>query len=232
MSRSKVYPRVGGVDPLVSLELANVDIAALPDPLRKQIADTAAGFPGDWTLVGTPDRALRELLRRVIARLPSMAAMHREALTERNIELLIESILPDAPRADVRAELEIDNARLRADYLQETRMVNAREIRTGSGLNPKNRSEPASRWKREGRIFALRHGGRDLYPAFQFAEGQPRRVIKDILAVMPVSATPWQIALWFASGSGWLDGATPEERLDATGEVVEAARQLASPAEG
>ena len=232
MSRSKVYPRVEGVDPLVSFDLAKVDIAALPDPLRKQIAGAAAGFPGDWTLVGTPDRALRELLRRVIARLPSMAAMHRETLTERNIELLIESILPDAPRADVRAELEIDNARLRADYLQEERMFTAGEIRSGSGLNPKNRSEPASRWKREGRIFALRHGGRDLYPAFQFTEGQPRRVIKDILAVMPVSATPWQIALWFASGNGWLDGATPEERLDATGEVVEAARQLASPAEG
>ena len=99
-------------------------------------------------------------------------------------------------------------------------------------IHRKNASEPASRWKREGRIVAVRHRGRDLYPAFQFADGQPRRVIKDILAQIPASLTAWQIALWFASGNGWLDGATPEERIDAPGEVVEAALHLATPAEG
>ncbi len=232
MSRSQIPPRAGHVDPLVSFCLGEDEIAALPHQLRERIAHAAAERPGDWTLIGTPDAELTELLRRVVARLPSMAAIHRQALTERNIELMIESILPDMPRADIRAQLEIDNARLRADYLQETRMLTGSEIRAGSGLNPKNASEPASRWKREGRIFAVRHGGRDLYPAFQFSGGQPRRVIKDILAQLPASLTPWQIAMWFASGNGWLDGATPEERLEAPGEVVEAALHLATPAEG
>lgn len=232
MSRSKTHRRADHADPLVSFSLAEDDIGALPDQLRERIAHAGAGTPGDWTLVGTPDAELTELLQRVVARLPSMAVMHRQTLTERNIELMIESILPDMPRADIWAQLEIDNARLRADYLQETRMLTGSEIRAGSGLNPKNASEPASRWKREGRIFAVRHGGRDLYPAFQFNDGQPRRVIKDILAQIPASLTPWQIALWFASGNGWLDGATPEERLDAPGEVVEAALHLATPAEG
>ena len=225
-------PKAGHADPLVSFCLADDDVAALPHQFRERLNRATAGMPGDWTLIGTPDAELTELLQRVVARLPSMAAMHGQALTERNIELMIESILPDMPRADIRAQLEIDNARLRADYLQETRMLTGSEIRAGSGLNPKNASEPASRWKREGRIFAVRHRGRDLYPAFQFSDGQPRRVIKDILAQMPASLTPWQIALWFASGNGWLDGATPEERLDAPSEVVEAALHLATPAEG
>lgn len=232
MSRSKKSPPADHAEPLVSFCLAQDDISALPDPLRERIARAAAGAPGDWTLVRTRDAELTELLHRVVARLPSMAAAHRRALTERNIELMIESILPDTPRAEVRAELEIDNARLRADYLQETRMLTGSEIRAGSGLNPKNASEPASRWKREGRIFAVRHGGRDLYPAFQFEDGQPRRVIKNILAQMPRWVTPWQIALWFVSGNGWLDGATPEERLDVPDEVVEAALHLATPVEG
>lgn len=227
-----MVPETGGTDPLVSLDLTGADIDALPDPLRERVAEAATGFLGDWTLVRTPDGESRELLRLVLARLASMAAIHREALAERNIELMIESILPDAPRADVRAELEIDNARLRADYLQKERMLTASQIRAASSLNPKNGSEPASRWKREGRIFAVRHGGRDLYPAFQFADGQPRQVIKDVLAQMPRWATPWQVALWFASGNGWLDGATPEERIDAPGEVVEAALHLATPTEG
>ena len=158
--------------------------------------------------------------------------MYRRELTESNIELMVRSILADAPRPDVRAEFEMENARLRADYLQETQMFTGAQVRAAAGRNPKNRSEPASRWKREGRIFAIRYGGRDLYPAFQFAEGQPRPIIKKILSLLPLSVTPWQIAMWFSSGNGWLDGAEPRERLDEPGEILEAARRLARGTEG
>ncbi|MYN64176.1 MAG: hypothetical protein F4X11_03995 [Acidobacteria bacterium] len=232
MSRDKAQPEACQTNLLVSFFLAADDISALPERLRERIANTDAGMPGDWALVGTADWELAELFRRVLARLPSMAAIHRQELTERNIELMIRSILPDAPRAEVRAELETDNARLRADYLQETRVLTGPEIRAASGLSPKNASEPASRWKRERRVFAVRHGGRDLYPAFQFEDGQPRPIVKRILREVPATATGWQIALWFASGNGWLDGAEPQDRLDAPGEVVEAARRLAERAEG
>ena len=139
----------------------------------------------------------------------------------------------DAPRADVQALIEMDNARLQSDYLRETSMLTAAQIRDASGLRPKNPSEPASRWKREGRVFAVRHGGRDLYPAFQFQDGQPRPVIRRILDDMPPSATDWQIALWFASANGWLDdGAEPQTQLANERDVVEAARDFASPVEG
>lgn len=224
-----------GAPPTESLISVGLDagvLRTLPDALRGQIGDTAAGTLGDWTLVGTRNPELAELVRRVLARLEPVAAMHRRRLSERNIDLLLESILADAPRDDVHAALEMDNAALRAEYLQETPVLTGAEVRAASGLNPKNASEPASRWKREGRVFAVRHAGRDLYPAFQFADGQPRSVIKSVLAVMPASATPWQIAMWFASGNGWLDGAEPQTCLDAPDEVVEAARDLASPVEG
>jgi hypothetical protein len=130
------------------------------------------------------------------------------------------------------AGLELDNARLRAAYLQEVPIRSATEVREASGLNPKNASEPASRWKREGRVFAVRHGARDLFPAFQFADGHPRPVIKRILQEVPPTATDWQIAVWFASGNGWLDGAEPRHRLDAPDEVLEAARRFADTTEG
>ena len=232
MSRHTTRSAARETDPLVSLSLAADDIRALPDPLRERMARAGAGMPGDWALVGTDDAELAELVRRVISRLPSLAAMHRRKLTDRNIELLIQSILPDAPRAEVRAGLEMDNARLRADYLRETPTLSAAEVRAASGLDPRNPGEPASRWKRERRVFTVRHGGRDLFPAFQFEDGQPRPVIRRILREVPASTTGWQIALWFASGNGWLDGAEPRSRLDAADEVVEAARRLAGRAEG
>ena len=105
-------------------------------------------------------------------------------------------------------------------------------MRAASGLKPRNRSEPASRWKREGRLFAVRRAGVDLYPSFQFADGAPLPVIKDVLAALPGHMTGWQIALWFGSGNGWLDGAEPHERLSDPDAVVDAARKLADSAVG
>ena len=138
----------------------------------------------------------------------------------------------DAPHAPVEAQLEIDNAALRAEYLKETPLMTAAEVRAASGLAPRNRSEPASRWKREGRLFAVRRSGVDLYPAFQLVDGVPLPVIKEILAALPRHMTGWQIAMWFASGNGWLQGAEPQKRLAAPDAVIAAARKLADPAVG
>ena len=234
MSRHKSLDLPDSPSPLISFPLAAAITPTLPASLGEGIADgpTPEAIPRNWTLVGTADPEMADLLRRVLLCLSPIAAMHRRKLTEHNIELLVRSILPDVPRPDVWAELERDNARMRADYLRETRMLTAAEVRDASGLDPKNRSEPASRWKRERRIFAVRHGGRDLYPSFQFEDGQPRPAIKDILREIPASATQWQVALWFASGNGWLDGAAPQTRLHEARKVVEAAKRLASGAEG
>ncbi|MCY4549385.1 MAG: hypothetical protein OXC28_13555, partial [Defluviicoccus sp.] len=135
-------------------------------------------------------------------------------------------------RARVETELTVDNARLRADYLRETPLLTAAGIRAASGLGPRNRSEPASRWKREGRLFAVRRSGIDLYPAFQFADGSPLPPVKAILAALPAGMTGWQTALWFASSNGWLGGAAPQERLSDPEAVVAAAGRPCGPAVG
>ena len=130
------------------------------------------------------------------------------------------------------AELAINNLELRQEYLDETPTLTAAQIHQMSGLGSRNTSEPASRWKSEGRTFAIRAGRRDLYPAFQFEDGTPRPVVRDVLAALPESMTGWQKALWFASGNGWLDGDPPQERLHDGNLVVGAARQLSEPARG
>ena len=216
---------------LVSIPLAAPELGALPPPLRKRIADGTEADT-DWALVVTGESGLSGLVQEMISRLASLVAADRRQLTEDNIELLIRSLAPHAARSTVGAGLELDNARLRAAYLREVPTRSAAEVREASGLSPKNASEPASRWKREGRVFAVRHGSRDLFPAFQFADGYPRPVIKRILQEMPPTATDWQIAVWFASGSGWLEGAEPRHRLDAPDEVLEAVRRFADTTEG
>ena len=164
--------------------------------------------------------------------LPPIAEERRTQLTEANIEKILDVILADAPRPRIDIELDIDNARLRSQYLRETHLLTAKEVRDASGLRSRNKSEPASRWKREGKLFAVRRSGIDFFPAFQFVDGVPRPVIKEILANLPEGTTGWQTAMWFASGNGWLDGAAPQECLSDPHSVVHAARKLADPAVG
>ena len=108
--------------------------------------------------------------------------------------------------------MAVDNLELRNQYMNETPMLTAAQIQRMSGLGSKNASEPASRWKAEGKTFAVRVRGRDHYPAFQFEDGSPRPVMKAILAAVPETMTAWQKAIWFASGNGWLDGDEPRHR--------------------
>ena len=182
--------------------------------------------------MGEGAEGLTEVLERALEALPPLAAERGYRLSEANIEKILDVILADAPRHRVENELEIDNARLRSRYLQETPLLTGVEVRAASGLKPRNKSEPASRWKREGRLFAVRRSGVDYYPAFQFADGAPRPLVKAILAALPEEMTGWQIAMWFASGNGCLDGDEPQERLSDSDAVVEAARRLAEPAPG
>ena len=132
----------------------------------------------------------------------------------------------------MNTDLALDNFALRREYLEETRMLTAEQIHGMSGVRSANPSEPASRWKMEGRTFAVHIQGRDLYPAFQFQDGAPHPAMKDVLATLPVGMSPWQKAFWFASGNGWLDGDEPQRRLGDGRQVIEAARQLAQPALG
>ena len=100
----------------------------------------------------------------------------------------------------------------------------------GSQLS--NPSEPASRWKREKRVFAVPVGRARLFPRLQFADGNPLPVIKEVLKRLPDGMTPWQIAFWFQSGNGWLDGRSPEEALGDEDAVLNAADRLREPAIG
>lgn len=217
------------------LDLSREDIAAMPARLRKKIAKDLSAedrASGHWLLVGSDEGWLLQVLARSLRALPARAAERRARVAEENILRLMDVLIDDAPRNEIDSELERDNARLRATYLRDTPTLTSAEVRGASGLAPKNKSEPASRWKREGKIFAVRVGGKDHYPAFQFADGEPIPALKKILSALPDDLTSWQTALWFASGNGWLDGAAPQDCLRRPNDVVAAAEHLAAPAIG
>ena len=220
---------------LVLIDLTPEDIANLPAGLHEKIGEslrTTGTGSGAWLLVGDKSEGLTQLIERTVETLPSFAACTRPPAHRGQYREDTRHHPLGHARAAVETALDIENARLRSHYLRETPLLTAAEVRAASGLEPRNRSEPASRWKREGKLFAVRRSGIDLYPAFQFADGAPRPAIKSILTALPNDMTGWQIALWFASANGWLDGAAPQDRLSDPDAVVEAARRLADPAVG
>ncbi len=83
------------------------------------------------------------------------------------------------------------------------------------------------RWLQEGRIFSVRHQGEDRYPAYQFENGVPKRVIAKILEHLsptdpaarsnPDREPPyseWATAFWFAGANGWLEAKAPVELME------------------
>ena len=123
-------------------------------------------------------------------------------------------------------ELAADNAVLRAEYPKSTKSLLAEEVHEMSQHTTHNKSEPASRWMREGRIFTARHKNLDRYPAFQFRDGLPHPAIARVLDALPNDMSPWETALWFVSPNGWLGNAAPKDTLNDEKAILLAAKRF------
>ena len=218
----------------MAIELTPDEVERISTRLRRKInAENLRGKQQQWILIGVESKREAEVIHATAKMAGRIISQHRREITERNIEALVRIYLQGEPRAEIDRKLELDNAELRARYLREVPTCTAAEIHEfPHGLRPSNPSEPASRWKRERRVFAVSDGRSLRYPLFQFADGSPRPVIKNVLMRLPEWMTHWQIAFWFRSGNGWLDGRSPEEALEDEGNVLNAADRLCEPTIG
>jgi hypothetical protein len=174
-------------------------------------------------LVHDGDPSLDKVLASLMEHLPQIVVNRRQALSERNIEALVDVFLGADPLAAAMPAIESDNAAAQAAFLTRWPVLTAEAVAEQAKHASRNRSATASRWKTARRIFGMKVSGREAYPAFQFQEGRPRKVIGKILAALPDEMTGWQTALWFTGPNGWMDGKTPLEMLADELAVVAAA---------
>jgi hypothetical protein len=181
---------------------------------------------GDSAIVVTAPRSF----------LPAIEAFARrmaweEKYTERLLQVMTEDV--DAGVLDEARVLQVQRqAQARHRFLQEFPALTSHQVAEMSGSTANNAAAQASRWKAAGKLFAVNVGRADRYPAFQFGDdGKPLRVIEEVLRILE-GRSPWAIALWFASHSGWLGGRRPVDHLlDSPDEVVNAARRTVEPLE-
>lgn len=138
---------------------------------------------------------------------------------------------PDPPAADAQRDM----ARRRLQNLSneflllDSRTLDERRREAGGESSPgTNPSATPTRWEREGKISALRQGGRNLYPGFQFdASWSPLPVVRRTLQALGPRWSGESVALWFTARNGWLDGARPVDLLQSEPDRVVTAAEHA-----
>jgi hypothetical protein len=185
----------------------------LKDAMR-DAEDVAQYDPSILQIARVVERALADARRRA-----------SEAMIERILGALIET---QDPVAKVSAEIDAANANARMRFVATFPTLSAEEIAERAGSKAQNRHQAASRWKGEGKIFSVPWQGLERFPAFQFDHGRPIPAVASALAALPDRMSRWEVAFWFVSTNGWLDGKSPHDELrDNPGRVVEAAKREA-----
>lgn len=180
-------------------------------------------------LIAGEDPETLEKMRSFLTLLENRFGELEEAEMGRLINAAMPTLSDRPPAATI--EQARRNAETRARFLRKHEALEAEQVHALFGSKAKNKAALAARWRAEGKVFAVEHSGDLLYPAFQFDEGgRPRPIIGKVLAALGPHVGPWQVALWFVSPNGWLDGARPIELMDTEPDrVLEAARDVAEP---
>jgi hypothetical protein len=160
------------------------------------------------------------------ARLSAIRATLEAAVRMGQLERVIDALLPHEVPPLVSVWHAQRNAEARLAFVLEHGAWTAAEVADRAGSQATNRSALASSWRSAGRVLAVEWNGSTLFPAFQFdAAVQPRPAIATALTHLRAAGlSDWQQALWFDTGTGWLNDRRPIDLLDADpSAVVEAA---------
>jgi hypothetical protein len=122
----------------------------------------------------------------------------------------------DADDRDNSDDDDVDAPTLawRNRFMNDVPTWTAQELPQQTGHSAKNKSALASRWASEGKIFAVKSGGKLRYPQFQFLHGEPRALIAKILRALGPDSSTWDQAFFFAAPNAYLGGDKPMDRLD------------------
>lgn len=171
-------------------------------------------------------RGMRGVPPSTFQRVALAVARRKMRREEDRIDAMIDAYLDTDAFNQVEAQIDDDNARLRAEFAREFEMLTSSQVHVRSGSASKNKAATASDWKRALKVFSVKIQGRELYPGFQFdADGRPLPLMNSVLTHLQSELSPWQIAFWLVSPQNSLDGRLPIDLVrDGDAGVVEAAK--------
>ena len=195
---------------------------------RTERRDDQYNLDVNVSLAGLDEYEVSVMTRLFTRHLRSMLAAARQENSEARITQLLRAIAPPDPLADIELKIAEDTADLRREFLERVPAGTSAEVHKRATLPGNNPSQTVHRWRKQGKIFAINYGGRDLYPAFQFGDdGRPLPIVAELLEILArdKDRSDWDNALWFAADSGWLDGQTPIDLLQSGPDLVKRAAE-------
>lgn len=107
-------------------------------------------------------------------------------------------------------------SKARKAVLESGEWLTAAEISELAGFSPRNPSAQPNKWKKQGIIFAIKHGNVDYYPAFaldKHAGYRPFKAMAKVLDILAAYKDGWGLAYWFQSANSFLGGELPQDMI-------------------
>jgi hypothetical protein len=205
-----------------------VRVGELKAVTRTERRDDQYHLDVNVSLAGLDEYEVSAFKRLFTLHLRSVVAAARQENSEARITQLLRAVAPPDPLADIELKIAEDTADLRREFLERVPVSTSAEVHKGAGLPGNNPSQTVHRWRKQGKIFSINYGGRDLYPSFQFGDdGRPLSIVAELLEILgrDKNRSDWDNALWFAADSGWLDGQTPIDLLQSDPDLVKQAAE-------
>jgi hypothetical protein len=180
------------------------------------------------SLAGLDEYEARSVKRLLTQHLRALVATARHENSEERVTQLLRAVAPPDPLAEVELKIAEATVDLRREFLERVPVLTSAQLHERAGFPGSNPSQTGLRWRKQGKLFSINHGGRELYPAFQLGpDGRPLPIAAELLEILArdPDRTEWDNALWFAGESGWLDGKTPMELLQSEPALVKQAAE-------
>lgn len=117
--------------------------------------------------------------------------------------------------AQLQAEPNPDKSTLewRERFVSDHECWTSEEVAKQSGSRARNVSAIASRWTDEKKVFYVRWRGKNLFPKFQFQDGNPIPAVSRVIRTFPEHTTGWELGYFFTTPNSYLRGRKPLELL-------------------
>ncbi|WP_155292795.1 hypothetical protein [Pseudomonas fluorescens] len=144
------------------------------------------------------------------------------------IDQIVSLFLPKVPvSSNLMREAQM-LAKAKKAVLESGDWVTASDIAKLGEFTTNNPSSGPNKWKRDNRLFAIRHNGSDYFPVYGLdkdAAYRPLPAMREVINILATKKSSWGLAYWFASVSSLLGGKRPQDLLVTDPQrVIEAAK--------
>jgi hypothetical protein len=144
-----------------------------------------------------------------------------ELLCEDHVEHVIKDLervfgIGNQGFADFFERMREDTQSIQKDIFNDVKMISVDEAARLCGivtadLSPMDKARVIEQTKR---VIYLVKRKQPIFPAYQFDDQGPKRIMAWIIRTLSPHRSNWEIAVWLWASNGWLEGASPADCLD------------------